>query len=118
MGIMSWYATSHPGQVSLLSSSRWENSTGKNASMLCSWEVNASDVHSTCALNVCVAGTTVTSLICTKSESLEKNVTHKALYNFFYFDLVTVDRSSFTTNHAIFVSSKKTSNSSITHSFT
>jgi len=40
-GIAPRYVTSHPGQLSLLSSMGWELSTGQGVVMLCSWGVQA-----------------------------------------------------------------------------
>jgi len=37
-GIPPWYATSYPGQLSLLPSVEWEMSTGQSVVMLCGWE--------------------------------------------------------------------------------
>jgi len=39
--IQSWYATSHPNQLSFLPSVGWEINTGKNVVMLSGWEVKA-----------------------------------------------------------------------------
>jgi len=42
------FATSHSGQLSLLSSAGWKMSTSQSTVTFCGWGVKAGVVHSTC----------------------------------------------------------------------
>ena len=46
------HVSSHPDQLSLLSSTAWEMSIGQNAVTFCSWEENAVTAHSSYGLSI------------------------------------------------------------------
>ena len=46
------HVSSHPGQLSLLSSTAWEISIGQNAVTFCGWEENAVMAHSSCRISI------------------------------------------------------------------
>ena len=82
-GHLSWYVTSHPGQLSLAIPS-WVGamSTSQKAVMLCGWGVKAGMVH------LCVAGKTVWSPCYTWAISehfRDKELVYNALYKFAFF---------------------------------
>jgi len=78
MGILSWYVTSHPGQLHLLPSVGWKTSNGKSVMILHSREVKASMAYSMCALKVWEADKTAWPLLIhTTPQPLETDIIYK-----------------------------------------